>query len=323
MNKLALTNYYNFTKKDKEGHVCPECHRKIKGWALAQCSSCNRFFCRSHMEPSIGHNKKCPHCRERQRTFKINEPIFSAVKSAENKLNEFRLAESEELEDLIFASVFGKNNLIKRAQEETEEQAPEAEQQFEQMPPVAPEPNAPAMPKEPEINIDMAANDLANKVSYALEAVGIDPSSKDVADVINALASDNDKKISLAQKAEKSNSGVNPAAPTQGDLFAAMQDATIRAETPESQKDVIQFTPYEATAANNIWDYYTRTYGAEIFYLVPENNNYDRSVNDYRRGIIATMISQLNSVFKTPDKTINFFRMNGLDPSRVIGLKIR
>jgi hypothetical protein len=117
MKKVALTNYYNFSKKHTNEHVCPKCNRKIKKWALSQCSSCNRYFCRSHMEPSIGHNKKCPYCINSQKAFVTAEPIIDAIRTAEHKINEFRISDSKDLESIIFASIFGNKNLFKIAAE--------------------------------------------------------------------------------------------------------------------------------------------------------------------------------------------------------------
>jgi hypothetical protein len=271
------------------------------------------------MVPSIGSNKKCPSCREQQRAFIEKEPLLSAIKSAENKLNEFRLAESEELQDLIFASVFGKNNLIKRAQEETEEQSSEGEPQVEQAP-IEPEPNEPAMPQKSEINIDMAANDLANKVSNALQAVGIDPSSKDVADVINALAWNSDKKLIVAQAATTPTEPTTP--PKKPTGLKQSLDRTIRREnTPSMFQKFRSLTPTQATAVNNIFGQFIRLHGAETFTMPilsdPATAVTNLQIMKDRSRLIGNLVEDLSTVLKTRAESIDFLISAGVDPTLV------
>jgi hypothetical protein len=124
LNKQALTNYYNFAVKNQPQEKCGKCGEVMKGWAKSKCSVCNRFFCQSHMTPYLGPHKKCPDCWERIQSLKKSDAVPAAFQQA-NELYVQNNAGAKDLENKIFASIFGPNNLIKFAAEEEENvQAP-------------------------------------------------------------------------------------------------------------------------------------------------------------------------------------------------------
>ena len=119
LNKQALTNYYNFAVKNQPQEKCAKCGEVMKGWAKSKCSVCNRFFCQSHMTPYLGPHKKCPDCWERIQSLKKSDAVPAAFQQA-NELYVQNNAGAKDLENKIFASIFGPNNLIKFAAEEEE-----------------------------------------------------------------------------------------------------------------------------------------------------------------------------------------------------------
>ncbi len=121
LNKQALTNYYNFAVKNQPQEKCAKCGEVMKGWAKSKCSVCNRFFCQSHMTPYLGPNKKCPDCWGRLQSLKNIDAVPAAFQQA-NELYVQNNEGAKELENKLFASIFGPNNLIKFAAEEQEEE---------------------------------------------------------------------------------------------------------------------------------------------------------------------------------------------------------
>lgn len=119
LNKQALTNYYNFAVKNQPQEKCGKCGEVMKGWAKSKCSVCNRFFCQSHMTPYLGPHKKCPDCWDRIQSLKKSDAVPAAFQQA-NELYVQNNAGAKDLENKIFASIFGPNNLIKFAAEEEE-----------------------------------------------------------------------------------------------------------------------------------------------------------------------------------------------------------
>lgn len=119
LNKQALTNYYNFAVKNQPQEKCGKCGEAMKGWAKSKCSVCNRFFCQSHMTPYLGPHKKCPDCWEKIQSLKKSDAVPAAFQQA-NELYVQNNAGAKDLENKIFASIFGPNNLIKFAAEEEE-----------------------------------------------------------------------------------------------------------------------------------------------------------------------------------------------------------
>lgn len=163
LEKQALTNYYNFAVKGAKPDKCPYCNDVIKGWARTRCVDCNRIFCRSHMEPSLGHSKRCPFCRDKRKSFLNKDAVTASLRVAENLREEFELGAAQELEDKIFASIFGNKELIKFAQvEENKEEAPEE-------PAEAPAPEQPQQPEQPQpeqkIDPNQALNELVSSLS--------------------------------------------------------------------------------------------------------------------------------------------------------------
>ena len=119
LNKQALTNYYNFAVKNQPQEKCAKCGEVMKGWAKSKCSVCSRFFCQSHMTPYLGPHKKCPDCWERIQSLKKTDAVPAAFKQ-ENELYVQNNDDAKDLENKLFASIFGPNNLIKFAAEEEE-----------------------------------------------------------------------------------------------------------------------------------------------------------------------------------------------------------
>ena len=163
LEKQALTNYYNFAVKGAKPDNCPYCNDVIKGWARTKCVDCNRIFCRKHMEPSLGQNKRCPFCREKRRSFLSKDAVTASLRVAENLREEFELGAAQELEDKIFASIFGNKELIKFAQvEDNKEEAPEE-------PVEVPTPEQPQQPEQSEseqkIDPNQALNELVSSLS--------------------------------------------------------------------------------------------------------------------------------------------------------------
>ena len=119
LNKQALTNYYNFAVKNQPQEKCAKCGEVMKGWAKSKCSVCNRFFCQSHMTPYLGPHKKCPDCWERIQSLGKSDAVPAAFQQATELYVQNNEA-AKDLENKLFASIFGPNNLIKFAAEEEE-----------------------------------------------------------------------------------------------------------------------------------------------------------------------------------------------------------
>lgn len=329
MKKLALTNYYNFTKKENNDHVCPHCSRKIKKWALAQCSSCNRFFCRSHMEPSIGHNKKCPGCRKHQKDFVQSEPVFTAMKAAESKIKEFRLAESQEIEYALFASIFANKNLVKFAQEQNPEQdddTKEPQQELNQNQPIQPQPVETQSENPSDNFVESAADALASKIAESLKEAGITSDTNEAAaQMLNLILSEsNHDNIKIAQKAQEQTSAQQA---FKGNPAVGMTESIAMQPQyhPADQAPYGQLTPQEAKALNSIYDRYLSTYGRALFENLPIEtpnpviNERNRKLNETRAVIRSKMLYEITNITNDPSKLMMFYRMNGLDPSRIIG----
>ena len=163
LEKQALTNYYNFAVKGAKPDKCPYCNDVIKGWARTKCVDCNRIFCRSHMEPSLGQNKRCPFCREKRQSFLKKDAVTASLRVAESLREEFELSAAQDLEDKIFASIFGNKELIKFAQvEENKEEATDLEP-AEAPAPEQPQPEQPQI--EQQIDPSQALNELVSSLS--------------------------------------------------------------------------------------------------------------------------------------------------------------
>lgn len=163
LEKQALTNYYNFAVKGAKPDKCPYCNDVIKGWARTKCVDCNRIFCRSHMEPSLGQNKRCPFCREKRQSFLKKDAVTASLRVAESLREEFELSAAQDLEDKIFASIFGNKELIKFAQiEENKEEATNSEP-IETPAPEQPQPEQPQT--EPQTDPSQALNELVSSLS--------------------------------------------------------------------------------------------------------------------------------------------------------------
>jgi len=309
MKKLALTNYYNFTKKENDDHICPHCSRKIKKWALSQCSSCNRFFCRSHMEPSIGNNKKCPGCRKHQEDFVKSEPVFSAIKAAESKLNEFRLAESEDLEHAIFASIFGNKNLIRFAEEEQNEEISVPTEVQETETPSA-QPVNEESETDPNNSFDVAAQELALKINETLQEAGLGD-KESIVEILNAIfANDDSGKSVTAQVA-------TPAIVDDSFKGNPMLDLAKSSLPFQPQYQPYgQLSPYEAKALDNIYRRYVSYYGTDFFVRLPETpENLQENFN--RQQIFGNFIDEVERIAQNPAKIQGFFQRMGLDPARI------
>ena len=71
------------------------------------------------MTPYLGPNKKCPDCWERVKSLKNIDAVPAAFQQA-NELYVQNNSGAKDLENKLFASIFGPNNLIKFAAEEEE-----------------------------------------------------------------------------------------------------------------------------------------------------------------------------------------------------------
>ena len=69
------------------------------------------------MVPYVGSNKKCPDCFERLKSLKQIDAVPTAFQQANNYYIENKIQPALDLENKIFASIFGPNNLIKFAAE--------------------------------------------------------------------------------------------------------------------------------------------------------------------------------------------------------------
>jgi hypothetical protein len=114
--KTALTNYYNFAVEKKSNEGCAFCGKPMR-WAKTQCSNCKRFFCASHMDPFIGANKKCPYCVEARQKLQ-NDAVPTAFQVANSHYENNNIREAQNLENKLFATIFGNKDLIKFAQED-------------------------------------------------------------------------------------------------------------------------------------------------------------------------------------------------------------
>ena len=308
MKKLALTNYYNFTKKENSDHICPHCSRKIKKWALSQCSSCNRFFCRSHMEPSIGNHKKCPGCRKHQHEFANSEPVFGAMRAAESKIQDFRLAESQEIEQALFASIFGNKSLFRYAEEENEEPSAPTEMQETEMPPAQPVNEQPE--SDPSNSVDDAAQELALKINEKLEEAGLGD-KESIVKILNAIfANDDSGKSVTAQIA-------TPAVADDSFKGNPMLDLAKSSLPFQPQYQPYgQLSPYEAQALDNIYRRYVLIYGTDFFVRLPETpENLQENFN--RQQILGKFIDEVERIAQNPAKIQGFFQRMGLDPARI------
>jgi len=309
MKKLALTNYYNFTKKENSDHICPHCSRKIKKWALSQCSSCNRFFCRSHMEPSIGNHKKCPGCRKHQHEFANSEPVFGAMRAAESKIQDFRLAESQEIEQALFASIFGNKSLFKYAEDEqNEEPSVPTEVQETEMPPAQLENEQ--SETDPNNSVDVAAQELASKINEKLEEAGLGD-KESIVKILNAIFANDDSGKSVTAQI------TTPAVADDSFKGNPMLDLAKSSLPFQPQYQPYgQLSPYEAQALDNIYRRYVSYYGTDFFVRLPETpENLQENFN--RQQIFGKFIDEVERIAQNPAKIQGFFQRMGLDPARI------
>ena len=325
MKKLALTNYYNFTKKKNDDHICPHCSRKIKKWALSQCSSCNRFFCRSHMEPSIGSQKKCPGCRQHQQEFVKSEPVFGAMRAAESKIQEFRLAESQEIEQALFASIFGNKTLFRYAEEEQPQEAQDnteapVESPIEniQEPGNEIEQIEQPQPQNSNINfVESTSDSIARKISESLKEAGITSDTDEAAfQIINMIFSNtetgNVKIAQSNQEAEQEFKG-NPGVSMNESI--AMQPQYH----PSDLGPYGQLSPQEAQAINSIYDRYIKVYGRTLFERLPETSEQNILENRRRAVIYSQYLADITRITNDPNKIFMFYQKMGIRPDIPMG----
>ena len=163
--KTALTNYYNFAVEKKSSEGCAFCGKPMR-WAKTQCSNCKRFFCASHMDPFIGANKKCPYCVEARQKLQ-NDAVPTAFQVANSHYENNNIREAQNLENKLFATIFGNKDLIKFAQEDDQNninspadtmdspQAEEVPQQVE-----TPSETPVQQPEQTEVVVNSQINDL-------------------------------------------------------------------------------------------------------------------------------------------------------------------
>lgn len=224
------------------------------------------------------------------------------MRAAESKIKEFRLAESQEIEQALFASIFGNKNLFKYAEEEqTEEpvqvEAPEVPMQEEQA--------------QPEISdANEAADALAYKINEKLDELGLGD-KESVVQILNAIfADDNSGKTITAQIS---------AAPVADDSFKGnpMLDLAKASLPYQPQYQPYgQLSPLEAQALDNIYRRYVSYYGTDFFVRLPETPE-NLQENFKRQQIFGNFIDEVERIAQNPAKIRGFFQRMGLDPARI------
>lgn len=162
--KTALTNYYNFAVEKKSNEGCAYCGKPMR-WAKTQCSNCKRFFCASHMDPFIGTNKKCPHCVGARQNLK-NDAVPTAFQVANSHYENNNIREAVNLENKLFATIFGNKDLIKFAQEDDKSNTDNPVDTVDSTPvEEVPQPVEPTQPQTDEQNsqqVEMAVSTQIN-----------------------------------------------------------------------------------------------------------------------------------------------------------------
>lgn len=168
--KTALTNYYNFAVEKKSSEGCAFCGKPMR-WAKTQCSNCKRFFCASHMDPFIGTNKKCPYCVEARQKLQ-NDAVPTAFQVANSHYENNNIREAQNLENKLFATIFGNKDLIKFAQEDDQNNtdsptdtmdSPQVEEVPKPVEPAQPESTQEQKSQETEVVVDSQINNLVNQ----------------------------------------------------------------------------------------------------------------------------------------------------------------
>ena len=180
MEKFSITNYYNFALKNKPAEKCPACGDTMKGWAKSLCSVCNRYFCQSHMKPYVGKHKKCPDCYQRIENLRTSDPTPMAFSQANSLYNDKRIVEAEQLENAIFASIFGPNNLLKFAADDDQNPDNNDSVVDNSLPPQEPVQEVteqtqevvdqPQEPQQPQIDLSSALDSLVGTIAKDIEA---------------------------------------------------------------------------------------------------------------------------------------------------------
>jgi hypothetical protein len=282
------------------------------------------------MEPSIGNNKKCPGCRKHQQEFVKSEPVFGAMKAAESKIQQFRLAESQELEFALFASIFGNKNLLRYAQEnasdqESNDQATDYEPTIDQSQSTEPKPIEPITEFQPNNFVESAADTLASKIAESLKEAGITSDTDEAAaQMLNLILSESHyDNIKIAQKAQEQTSAQQA---FKGNPSVEMVES-ISMQPQYHPADLApygQLTPQEAQAIESIYNRYLSTYGRAMFEFLPIDtpnptvNERNKTINQNRAVIRSRFQYEITNITNNPSKLMMFYRMNGLDPSRLI-----
>ena len=260
------------------------------------------------MEPSIGNHKKCPGCRKHQHEFANAEPVFGAMRAAESKIQDFRLAESQEIEQALFASIFGNKSLFRYAEEENEIPSAPTEVQETEMPPAQPVNEQPE--SDPDNSVDDVAQELALKINEKLEEAGLGD-KESIVKILNAIfANDDSGKSVTAQIA-------TPAVADDSFKGNPMLDLAKSSLPFQPQYQPYgQLSPYEAQALDNIYRRYVSIYGTDFFVRLPETpENLQENFN--RQQIFGKFIDEVERIAQNPAKIQGFFQRMGLDPARI------
>jgi len=261
----------------------------------------------------LGQNKKCPECRSKQAQFiKGADSIVHALRIAEDKYNNFKLTESEELQNLIFASIFGSKNLLKVAQEQ--EQNTNLEQS-------APEVTEQPAQQEDTAFVDAASNQLAHEIASAFLEVGLNENVDGAAaQVLNKIFADStSSNIKLAQ-ANAASSALSKD-PRLNYYEAASKYATGDTAMSPYNALVYKFkTPEAARKAEELYDRYVSTYGTDFLIMLPEwDPNPDVALRNQqenlrRLGIRESYISEFVIIVNFDKSLIDYAKKHGLAP---------
>jgi hypothetical protein len=166
--KTALTNYYNFAVDKKSNESCAFCGKPMR-WAKTQCSNCKRFFCASHMDPFIGANKRCPDCVQAVQSLR-QDAVPTAFQVANSHYENNNIREAQRLENKLFATIFGNQDLIKFAQENDQNIPDNSTSTMdsvptEEVPQEVEAPKAPETPEEPAAKEEQTENIAVSEIN--------------------------------------------------------------------------------------------------------------------------------------------------------------
>jgi hypothetical protein len=245
--------------------------------------------------------------------FVQNEPVFSAMKSAESKLKEFRLAESEDLENALFATIFGNKNLLKFAQEEMSEEEPQEPQEAPVAPETAVEPaidetqtqptNEQPTSSDEDGMLNAAAEMFASAIADSMSEAGIKSDSGETfADILNYVLATSSKSTRIAVDVLKE-------VATSDELAE-----TGAAQRGESLTGFEILTPDQASRAEGLWRNLVST-GA--LNMEPPWIPGAAQRNFQKQLLIEEFTNQMGMSANAPTEVMNKFLRSGLEPGAI------